>query len=47
MDKRYIKPDGSIVWVHKVVAPLTLFNDGETIIFAGYRISQFKALEKL
>ena len=24
MDKRYIKPDGSIVWVHMVVAPLTL-----------------------
>jgi PAS domain S-box-containing protein len=24
MDKRYIKPDESIVWVHMVVAPLTL-----------------------
>lgn len=22
VDKRYIKPDGSIVWVHMVVAPL-------------------------
>ena len=27
MEKRYIKPDGSIVWVHMVVAPLTLSND--------------------
>ena len=27
MDKRYIKPDGSIVWVHMIVAPLTLSND--------------------
>jgi len=27
MDKRYIKPDGSIVWVHMVVAPLSLSND--------------------
>lgn len=24
MDKRYIRPDGSIVWVHMIVAPLTL-----------------------
>ncbi|NLJ96975.1 MAG: EAL domain-containing protein [Clostridiales bacterium] len=27
MDKRYIKPDGSIVWVHMVVASLTESND--------------------
>ena len=27
MDKRYIKPDGSIVWVHMIVAPLDLSND--------------------
>ncbi len=27
MDKRYIKPDGSIVWVHMIVAPLTSSND--------------------
>lgn len=27
MDKRYIKPDGSIVWVHMVVAALNLNND--------------------
>ncbi len=24
MDKRYIRPDGSIVWVHMIIAPLTL-----------------------
>jgi len=29
MDKRYIKPDGSIVWVHMVVAPLKVSNDGQ------------------
>lgn len=27
MDKRYFKPDGSIVWVHMTVAPLTLLNN--------------------
>jgi len=27
IDKRYIRPDGSIVWVHNVVAPLTIPND--------------------
>jgi PAS domain S-box-containing protein len=27
IDKRYIRPDGSIVWVHNVVAPLVLSND--------------------
>lgn len=27
MDKRYIKPDGSIVWVHMVVAPLIFQDD--------------------
>lgn len=27
MDKRYIKPDGSIVWVHMIVAPLTVSKD--------------------
>ena len=27
MDKRYIRPDGSIVWVHMVVAPFTFSND--------------------
>lgn len=26
MDKRYIRPDGSIVWAHMIVAPLTLPN---------------------
>jgi len=24
MDKRYIKPDGSVVWVHMIVAPLSI-----------------------
>lgn len=24
MEKRYIKPDGSVVWVHMVIAPITL-----------------------
>lgn len=47
MDKRYIKPDGSIVWVHKVVAPLTLFNDGRDNYICWIQdITQFKALEK-
>jgi PAS domain S-box-containing protein len=27
MDKRYIRPDGSIVWVHMTVAPLVLSSD--------------------
>lgn len=27
MDKRYIKPDGSVVWVHMVVAPLVVDED--------------------
>lgn len=27
MDKRYIRPDGSIVWVHMIVAPLTIADD--------------------
>jgi len=27
MDKRYVKPDGSVVWVHMVVAPLDLSKD--------------------
>jgi len=27
MDKRYIKPDGSIVWVHMIVAPLDFPDD--------------------
>lgn len=29
MDKRYIRPDGSVVWVHMAVAPLTLPNERE------------------
>lgn len=30
MDKRYIRPDGSIVWVHMIVAPLKLANDQQS-----------------
>jgi PAS domain S-box-containing protein len=47
MDKRYIRPDGSIVWVHLIVAPLNLSND------ARYRhiclvqdITERKVMEK-
>src|SRR5690606_39688506 len=27
MDKRFIRPDGSVVWVHMVVSPLVLARD--------------------
>src|SRR5690554_5954286 len=30
MDKRYIRPDGSIVWIHMIVAPLKLANDQQS-----------------
>jgi PAS domain S-box-containing protein len=39
MDKRYIKPDGSIVWVHMIVAPLTLSNDQQYNHICLVRIS--------
>lgn len=29
MDKRYIRPDGTVVWVHMVVAPLNLPNESD------------------
>lgn len=29
MDKRYIRPDGSVVWVHMIVAPLNLSNNNQ------------------
>lgn len=29
MEKRYIKPDGSIIWVHMIVVPLALSNDNQ------------------
>lgn len=47
MDKRYIKPDGSIVWVHMIVAPLTIPNDqyfGHICLVQD--ISERKAFEK-
>lgn len=46
MDKRYIKPDGSIVWVHMVVAPLTLSNSKKhNHICLIQDISKRKAIE--
>ena len=47
MDKRYIKPDGSIVWVHMVVAPLTLSNGEEcSHICLVQDITERKEMEK-
>lgn len=47
MDKRYIKPDGSIIWVHKVVTPFTLSNDEKNNHICWIQdITQLKALEK-
>lgn len=47
MDKRYIKPDGSIVWVHMIVAPLTLSNDQQfNHICLLQDITERKAIEK-
>ncbi|NLL52862.1 MAG: EAL domain-containing protein [Peptococcaceae bacterium] len=47
MDKRYIKPDGSIVWVHMVVAPLTLPNDNQfNHICLVQDITERKMIEK-
>lgn len=47
MDKRYIKPDGSIVWVHMIVAPLTLSNDKKyNHIYLLQDITERKAIEK-
>lgn len=47
MDKRYIKPDGSIVWVHMIVAPLTLANDHQyNHICLVQDITERKAIEK-
>ena len=30
MEKRIIRPDGSIIWVHMIIAPMTLKESGET-----------------
>jgi PAS domain S-box-containing protein len=47
MDKRYIKPNGSIVWVHKVVAPFTLSNHQQyNHICLIKDITERKAIEK-
>ncbi len=46
IDKRYLKPDGSIVWVHKVVTPLALSNEQQKdYIFWIQDITQLKTLE--
>ena len=47
MDKRYIKPDGSIVWVHMIVAPFTLPNtEQKSHICLIQDITGHKAVEK-
>lgn len=46
MDKRYIKPDGSIVWVHMVVAPLELSDKQSNYICLVQDITERKAIEK-
>ena len=47
MDKRYIKPDGSIVWVHSIVATLTLANvQPGTYIRLDKDITNRKAVEE-
>jgi len=47
MDKRYIKPDGSIVWVHMIVAPFTTSNDKQFgYICLVQDISERKEIEK-
>jgi PAS domain S-box-containing protein len=47
MDKRYIRPDGSIVWVHMIVAPLSISNDRQcNHICLVQDITERKAMEK-
>ena len=47
MDKRYVKPDGSIVWVHKVAAPFTLSDHQQyNHICLIKDITERKAIEK-
>ena len=47
MDKRYIKPDGSIVWVHMIVAPLALSYDQKcSHICLVQDITERKEMEK-
>ena len=48
IDKRYIKPDGSIVWVRKIAAPLFLSDDRKwSHIFLIQDITKYKAIEKV
>jgi len=47
MEKRYIKPDGSIVWVHMVIAPLVISSDQKlSHICLIQDITEHKAIEK-
>lgn len=47
MEKRYIKPDGSIVWVHMKMAPLLLDNTGNPMyVCLIENISERKSMEK-
>ncbi|NLC77233.1 MAG: EAL domain-containing protein [Clostridia bacterium] len=47
MDKRYIKPDGSIVWVHMIVAPLTISDEQQyNHICLVQDITERKMIEK-
>ncbi|HPB64710.1 MAG TPA: PAS domain S-box protein, partial [Mesotoga sp.] len=46
MEKRYIKPDGSVVWVYMTVAPLVLLNDDQyNHICLVQDITERKAIE--
>ncbi len=47
MEKRFVRPDGSIIWVHIIVAPLTILNQYRyNHICLISDISQRKAIEK-
>jgi len=47
LEKRYIKPDGSLVWVHMKMAPLLLDNIGNPMyICLTENISERKSMEK-
>lgn len=47
MDKRYIRPDSSIVWVHMIVAPLTLSDEHQyNHICLVQDITERKTIEK-
>ncbi len=47
MDKRYIKPDGSVVWAHIIVAPLIQSNSHQiSNICLAQDITERKAVEK-